>query len=520
MAHPHLEVVFINSNPESSNQKIHPLYNITPPGEFKSKDLPSVDIVLPVHNNQDKLDLVLTALSKLNYPSQKIKVFILDDGSNPKINLKIKLPFKTKVLYREANSKGWGKASLVNFYLKEFKSQNIWFLDSDILVQEDHLLWLTRYQNINNKSIVLGFKRFTTNFEITLKNLNQVLDNKEFDSLFPDSYPHDYWEELVTQSNYCQDLNFDIFKIMVGATFLINRKDFIELGGYQEITTGEDTVFGYRAFTQGFSFIPVAEAKSYHLGATTMQKNQEIMLNHNMAILADYIPTLTHYRALPYINYSTPYTVIHYQYSNETFERFVKNLKSFATLSPSFLIDFPIDLTTLKAKYNVVDDPYADLRKIYNYYKSSPQVRFVPLMSKSIDSILKEYAQTYASAILIIDGDTELLVDLKKINAYLKTTPLVAIAGIDNKDSKLIFSTPNLLNRHGIDAGNVYYQLIDDELFQWLPLENLALKVNKKKAYWKFIKYLFRRVKTIRNLTDAKNMISKAKVILKNYLIK
>jgi hypothetical protein len=77
-----------------------------------------------------------------------------------------------------------------------------------------------------------------------------------------------------------------------------------------------------------------------------------------------------------------------------------------------------------------------------------------------------------------------------------------------------------LLNRHGVDASNVYYQLIDDELFQWLPLETLALKVNRKKAYWKFIKYLFRRVKTIRNLTDAKNMISKAKVILKNYLIK
>ena len=513
-------MVFINSNPESANQKTHPLYDIIPARNFSVKELPTVDIVLPVYNNQEKLDLVLTALSKLNYPPQKIKVFILDDGSTPKINLKIKLPFKTKALYREASNKGWGKASLVNFYVKEFKSQNIWFLDSDILVHKDHLLWLTKYQLSNNKTIVLGFKRFTTNFTCSTDELNVGLENKEFDSLFPDSYPHDYWEELVTQSNYCQDLNFDIFKIMVGATFLINRKDFIELGGYQEIITGEDTVFGYRAFTQGFSFIPASEALSYHLGATTKQKNQEIMLNHNMAILADYIPTLTHYRALPFINYTTPYAVIHYQYNNESFERFVKNLKSFTTLSSSFLIDFPIDLITLKTKYNVVDDPYADLRKIYNYYKSSPQIRFISPVNNSIDTLLREYAKTYASAILIIDGDTELLIDLKKINAYLKTTPLVAIAGIDNKDSKLIYSTPNLINRHGLATSNLYYQLIDEELFQWLPLETLALKVNKKKAYWKFIKYLFRRVKTIRNLTDAKNMISKAKVILKNYLIK
>lgn len=251
------------------------------------------------------------------------------------------------------------------------------------------------------------------------------------------------------------------------------------------------------------------------------------MLNHNMAILADKIPTLYHYRSAPYATYEREHTFVIYNYKGENFEKFTRNLRAINTLSTSFKILLPINSKVLKRKYRALDDKYKDLRKIYNYYKSSPNLEFIDTSNfeLSLNSILIRLSESYAAVGVYVDGDLEPMVDFKNMYKFFRPSNKVAIGGLDTKDSKIIVTTPALLNRFsnlnkiGDKADfRIYFKAVDSAFFEWLTYDRFVSKVNERKDYWKFIKYLFRRLKTIRNFNDVKSFAIKGRIIISNYL--
>lgn len=509
------------------NKKIHPLYKYNPPIEVVAGRLPSVDVVIPSYNNQEVLDLTLTALERINYPSKLVKIYVLDDGSEKAIKAPVKFKFKVEVCRKEPKSKFWGKAMVTNLFSHKFKSELIWFLDSDMIVEADHLLNLVRAIASNKNSVALGYKKFVKEYESDVAKFKSILETRDFDDIYPESYNHDYWENLVENSNNLQDINHDIYKSLVGASFLISNSDYKMIGGYENIASAEDTVLGYEGYVKGLKFLPVKDAKSYHLGSSTMQNHQEVMLNHNMAVLADKVPSLYHYRSAPYATYEREHTLVVYRYKGESFEKFTKNLRGITSVSTSFKMLFIADLLVLEGKYRAVSDEFKELRKIHNYYKSSPNVEFLDIreFDTSINGVLNRLAESYAVLSVYLEGDLDGVVDFKKMYKFFRPSNKVAIGGLDAKDSKLIITAPALLNRYknliserSEDVTNLYYDLLNFNYFEWMTFERLIANINERKDYWKFIKYVFRRLRTIRNLNDLKSFVIKGRIIIRNYL--
>ena len=123
-------------------------YSITKK-EFKSKKInyPKVAIIVPAFNEEDNIEDTLISLASLDYPKEKLKIIVVDDGSKDntyKKALKVAriLNNKYKVnLIEVYKKKNGGKADALNFGIKKVldKVKYIVCMDADSIVKSDAL---------------------------------------------------------------------------------------------------------------------------------------------------------------------------------------------------------------------------------------------------------------------------------------------------------------------------------------------------------------------------------------------
>ena len=58
----------------------------------------SVAVVIACRGGQEKLDLTLASIAAQSYPSKLTNVYVIDDGSEPALNLPKIKPAKTKII--------------------------------------------------------------------------------------------------------------------------------------------------------------------------------------------------------------------------------------------------------------------------------------------------------------------------------------------------------------------------------------------------------------------------------------
>ena len=98
-----------------------------------------VTIVIPARGNQEKLDLTLAALALQSYPQRLTRTIVIDDGSEIPLQLPRLRPKNSALVRFTAKSGVWGKTRAINEVASTIKSDVIWFLDSDMVTEPDHL---------------------------------------------------------------------------------------------------------------------------------------------------------------------------------------------------------------------------------------------------------------------------------------------------------------------------------------------------------------------------------------------
>jgi len=124
----------------SKNMKISN-NNVYESQEF-SKNVPTLDILVAARDEQNVIARLVERLFNLDYPSEKLKVYIIDDGSvdNTSIILK-KLSQKYEklnIISRPQNA-GGGKSGALNHALKFISGEWIFILDADAQLRNDTL---------------------------------------------------------------------------------------------------------------------------------------------------------------------------------------------------------------------------------------------------------------------------------------------------------------------------------------------------------------------------------------------
>ena len=115
--------------------------NVYKSQEF-SKNIPTLDILVAARDEQNVIARLVERLLNLDYPSEKLKIYIIDDGSvdnTPIILKKLSQKYEKLNIISRSKNAGGGKSGALNHALKFISGEWVFILDADAQLKNDTL---------------------------------------------------------------------------------------------------------------------------------------------------------------------------------------------------------------------------------------------------------------------------------------------------------------------------------------------------------------------------------------------
>ena len=107
-----------------------------------AKNLPTLDILVSARDEQNVIGRLVERLFNLDYPSDKLKIYIIDDGSidnTPIILKKLSQKYEELNIISRPKNAGGGKSGALNHALKFISGEWVFILDADAQLKNDTL---------------------------------------------------------------------------------------------------------------------------------------------------------------------------------------------------------------------------------------------------------------------------------------------------------------------------------------------------------------------------------------------
>ena len=144
--------------------------------------LPALDILVAARDEENVIERLVERLFNLDYPTNKLNIYIIDDGSSDKTPLileRLSKEFdKLKIITRSANA-GGGKSGALNYALKFTHGEWLLILDADAQLKNDTLPRLFRFVYEGSWSAVQLRKsviNVSKNFLTTCQSMEMAMD--------------------------------------------------------------------------------------------------------------------------------------------------------------------------------------------------------------------------------------------------------------------------------------------------------------------------------------------------------
>ena len=274
-------------------------------GEGKFVD--RVTVILPCYMGQQELGLTFAGLSKQTYPHHLIEAIVVDDGSDPPIELPLQLPFETSVVFQERD--GFGLARARNLGAKNAKGEIFIFLDCDMIPEPQLIEAHARWHHENEFGLTLGFRSHADFSGISSEDLIKA---NEFEGLVSGrKVTTPQWIEfhMGRTKNLTSD-DSDLFRIATGGNLGVRKSFYETVGGFDSSFRqwgGEDIEFGFRAFNLGAVLIPERKAKAWHQGeGASPDPDEEVSLEQQRNRLSHLIAEKTFRDSTPGRSFEIP----------------------------------------------------------------------------------------------------------------------------------------------------------------------------------------------------------------------
>jgi len=149
---------------------------------ISQEKLPLLDILVAARDEENVIERLVERLFNLDYPNDKLNIFIIDDGSSDKTPLildRLSKEFaKLKIISRSPNA-GGGKSGALNYALKFTHGEWLLVLDADAQLKQDTLLRLFNFVKDGSWSAVQLRKsvlNVSENFLTTCQSMEMAMD--------------------------------------------------------------------------------------------------------------------------------------------------------------------------------------------------------------------------------------------------------------------------------------------------------------------------------------------------------
>lgn len=244
---------------------------------YKNKDLKNPDLedvltwpdVLAVIVNWNGKDDVLECLKSLvnaNYPKDKFKILVVDNGSSDGSQAAISKTYPNVALIK--NSKNLGYVRAVNRGINqglEWDVEYVWICNNDIVVHEDALTQLVKIGQSDTKIGVVAPVVYSYRQPQTIDNIG---------------YKINFWIGRLKKLKYKEGIFPDPRSRMsdvdsnLGCSNIIKTSLIQTIGMFNPIYKiyFEETDYNVRAKRSGFRVVIARNAKVWHKTASTMDK--------------------------------------------------------------------------------------------------------------------------------------------------------------------------------------------------------------------------------------------------------
>jgi len=209
-------------------------------GFYPTKDgkYPTVDFFIPTYNESvDILKRTLVACMNIDYPKDKLKIYILDDGRRENVK---KLASELGVMYIDRQDNTHAKAGNLNNALRQTSGELIATIDADMIPKSNFLKEMVGYFQKRNVGFVQAPQIFFNPdpFQYNLASLKQIPNEQDFFMI----------EMLAGKDRY----NATMY---VGSNTLFSRKALESIGGFAMGSITEDIATGMLLQAKGYKSI-------------------------------------------------------------------------------------------------------------------------------------------------------------------------------------------------------------------------------------------------------------------------
>lgn len=210
-------------------------------------NLPMVSIVVPLKDEEKVADRLLKALLGFDYPSEKMEILIVEDGSTDKTVEACQryarlYPDVVKLLHKHESN---GKPSALNFALKHAKGEILAVFDADNVPEPDALKRAVAYFRDPSVAAVQG--------RLCIINANENMLTKFV------SYEEAAWCEAYLRG---KDV-LNLFVHLKGSCQFIRRDVLEQIGGFNGEALSEDMDLSVRLIEKGYKIRYAPDVRSW-----------------------------------------------------------------------------------------------------------------------------------------------------------------------------------------------------------------------------------------------------------------
>lgn len=244
------------------------------PENLELAHYPSVTIAVPFYNEEKTITKTIKSLLSLNYPKNKLKIFLVDDGSKDN-SWDVVQQFKNHPNIVLLQKKNGGKHTAVNWALERAGSEFFGCLDSDSFVHPQALKRILKYFERDPKTMAVAPSIIVHK----PKNILQHAQNIEYDMSI-------YTKKML---GFMGGIH-----VAPGPFSIFRKKVFDELGPYKKAHNTEDQEIALRMQQHGYKIDHCPDAYVY----TNTPKSIPKLYRQRLRWIYGFIKNLMDYKHL------------------------------------------------------------------------------------------------------------------------------------------------------------------------------------------------------------------------------